>query len=104
MSFGRVAARRAHLFPKRACPEEGASNEPRSDSRILMGGAEFETRSPIRVSEHAANCSVGDMGAQFREISGPQGREGGVEQPRAAKVGRIHTQGVKRPADMFSTP
>ena len=64
MSFGRDAARRAHLIPKGACREEGTSHEPRSDSRILMGGAEFETRSPIRVSEHAANCSGGEHAAQ----------------------------------------
>jgi hypothetical protein len=60
MSFGRDAARRAHLIPKRACREERASHEPRSDSRILVGGAGFETRSPIRVSEHAAKCCVGE--------------------------------------------
>lgn len=54
MSFGRDAARRAHLIPKRACREERASHEPRSDSRILVGGAGLETRSPIRLSGHAA--------------------------------------------------
>ena len=47
-----------------ACREEGAFHEPRSDSQILMGGGGFETRSPIRVSEHAANCSVGEHAAQ----------------------------------------